>query len=213
MLQTFNCELFSSKECDTLVEYFKSMSATINSGTNINPTYDGRILNADDCDTVIRTLLYTKSIEVATMVSKFYGENTVYPETIHVVSWGAGTSLGTHADNFFIEQDKPNYSPNRNYSATFVLTEDFEGGEFYFDYKGKKFIMPTRKGWGNVFGAGPEYPHGVQEVTSGHRYTVAIWFTKDYQHSIYNRTPSPVTKSSGKTGTETSKTIPFVLPE
>jgi len=73
--------------------------------------------------------------------------------------------------------------------------------------------MPTRKGWGNVFGAGPEYPHGVQEVTSGHRYTVAIWFTKDYQHSIYNRTPSPVTKSSGKTGTETSKTIPFVLPE
>lgn len=213
MLQTFSCKLFTDLECDNLVDQFNKQSAVVNAGTNVNPRYDGRVLNADDCSSEVRDFLYAKAISISTSVAKLYGEDTIYPETIHIVSWGAGTSLGTHADNFFLDQGVPNYSPNRNFSATFVLTDDFKGGEFYFEDNGIEHLMPSRKGWGHVFGAGPEYPHGVKEVLSGHRYTVAIWFTGEYQHSIYARNyTQPLTQNTGQFGSN-STTIPFVIPQ
>lgn len=214
MLQTFTCKLFSDSQCDKLVEHFNTQSAIVNAGTNVNSQYDGRVLNADDCVEDVRDLLYSKAIKVATSIAKLYGEDAVYPETIHIVSWGKGTSLGTHADNFFIDQGIPNYSPNRNFSATFILTEDFEGGNFYFEENGQKHLMPSRKGWGTVFGAGPDYPHGVTEVTEGHRYTVAIWFTSELAHSVYKR-PQVLARSSESKGQfgSNSVTIPFVIPQ
>ena len=190
MLQTLSCNLFSKEECKVLIDQFESKISLISSNTNVNSNYDGRVLNADECDSLIKNFLYESSIEVATLISKVYGEITVYPETIHIVKWPEGTELGTHADNWFIDQNKPNYSPNRNYSATFLLNDDFDGGEFYFESEdGSKSTQPVRIGWGSIFGAGKEYPHGVNKVLKGNRYTVAVWYTRDYEHSIYMSSP------------------------
>jgi hypothetical protein len=161
------------------------MSSIVNSGTNVNPNWDGRILNSYECEKAIRDLVHSKVIQLATLISRFYNIDEIYPESIHLVSWGKGTSLGAHSDNAYLNSDEPHYSPNRNYSATFTLTDNFEGGDFFFQEEDKQIILPSRKGWGNVFGAGLEYVHGVTEITSGHRYTVAIWYTKDFNHSLY----------------------------
>lgn len=188
MLHTLSCNPFTEEECKVLINQFEAKSSLISSNTNVNSSYDGRVLNADECEPLIKAFLYESSIEIATLISKTYGEITVYPETIHIVKWPEGTELGTHADNWFIDQEKPNYSPNRNYSSTFLLNDDFEGGQFYFeDGNGKKHLQSVRAGWGSVFGAGKEYPHGVTRVTKGTRYTVAVWYTREYEHSIYMR--------------------------
>lgn len=199
MLHTISCNPFTQEECKVLIDQFESKSSLISSNTNVNSNYNGRVLNADECDPLIKAFLYESSIEIATLISKTYGEITVYPETIHIVKWPEGTELGTHADNWYIDQDKPNYSPNRNYSTTFLLNDNFEGGEFYFEENGVKYTYPVRAGWGNIFGAGKEYPHGVNKVTKGTRYTVAVWYTREYEHSIYMRH-----------NTSTSPVIPFI---
>ena len=36
-----------------------------------------------------------------------------------------------------------------------------------------------------MFPSGSSHPHGVTEVTSGIRYTLAMWFTKDINHMSY----------------------------
>ena len=203
MLHTLSCNPFTKEECKVLIDQFESKSSLISSNTNVNSSYDGRILNADECDPLIKAFLYESSIEIGTLISKTYGDVAVFPETIHIVKWPEGTELGTHADNWFLDQEKPNYSPNRNYSSTFLLNDDFEGGEFYFQGEdGKHHHQSVRAGWGSIFGAGKEYPHGVTKVTKGTRYTVAVWYTKEYEHSIYMRQnqsqPTPI--------------IPFTLP-
>jgi hypothetical protein len=185
MLKTFSCQLFNDSECETLVNHFHKMTPLISSGKNVNSNWDGRILNIYECEKDVKDLLHSKVFQLATLVSRFYNIDEVYPETVHLVSWETGTSLGLHADNSFLDSNEPHYSPNRNYSATFTLTDDFEGGDFFFQDNNKQVIFPSRKGWGNVFGAGLEYVHGVTEVTSGHRYTVAIWYTCDFNHSLY----------------------------
>jgi predicted 2-oxoglutarate/Fe(II)-dependent dioxygenase YbiX len=185
MLKTFSCQLFNNSECEDIINHFHKMTPQVMLGQNVNPDWNGRLLNAYECEKSIKDLLHSKIIQLSTMISRFYNIDQVYPETIHIVSWGEGTSLGVHSDNTFIGSDEPHYSPNRNYSATFVLTDKFEGGNFFFQNGDKQIILPSRKGWGTVFGAGPEYAHGVTEVTSGHRYTVAVWYTKDFSHSLY----------------------------
>ena len=185
MLQIFSRQYFTDIECDAMITHFNKMVDTVNASENVNPNYNGRLLNAFECETHVKDFLYSKAIDLASSISRFYGEDSVYPETIHLVKWPEGTSLGTHADNTWIGSNEPHYSPNRNYSATIVLNDGFEGGNFYFENEEVQSVFPSRKGWGQVFGAGPEYAHGVTEVTSGTRYTLAIWYTRDYQHSLY----------------------------
>lgn len=185
MLQTFNRQLLTDIECDSLISHFTKMIFVVNNSENINSEYNGRLLNAYECEPHVKDFLYQKSIDLGAAISRFYNVDSVYPETIHLVKWNTGNSLGVHADNAWIGSNKPHYSPNRNFSTTFVLNEEFEGGQFYFQNGEKQSVFPARLGWGNVFGAGPEYAHGVTEITSGTRYTLAIWYTSNYQHSIY----------------------------
>jgi hypothetical protein len=186
MLGTFTCQLFTESECNELISHFFEKQSIILANTNHNAMYDGRVLDYFLCDTPIKNLLHKKSLDLATYISRFYGDENVYPETIHTVSWNVGTSLGTHADNSWPD-GTPNYTPDRDYSATVILNEEFTGGEFYFESNSKKYLIPTRKGWCNAFGSGLNYTHGVNEVLSGHRFTVAIWYTKDYSKSICYR--------------------------
>ena len=185
MLQTLNRQFLTDIECDSLVAHFTKMIFVVNNSENVNSEYNGRLLNAFECESHVKDFLYRKSIDLGSIISKIYGVESIYPETIHLVKWDKGHSLGTHADNVWIGSNEPHYSPDRNFSATFVLNDEFEGGEFYFQEGEKQITYPARRGWGNVFGAGPEYAHGVTEVTSGTRYTLAIWYTSDYQKSVY----------------------------
>ena len=185
MLQILNRQLLTDIECDSLVAHFTKMIFVVNNSENVNPEYNGRLLNAFECESHVKDFLYRKSMDLGSIISKVYGVESIYPETIHLVKWETGNSLGVHADNTWIGSNDPHYSPNRNFSATFTLNEGFEGGQFYFQDGENQHLYPSRLGWGNVFGAGPEYAHGVTEVTSGTRYTLAIWYTSDYQHSLY----------------------------
>ena len=71
-----------------------------------------------------------------------------------------------HVDSF---KDHP-----RAVSCSFVLNDDYEGGEFAFFDRGLTYKI--EKGSCIMFPSNFMYPHEVTPVTSGTRYSIVTWF-------------------------------------
>jgi hypothetical protein len=100
----------------------------------------------------------------------------IYSDTAQLVRWHEGLELTPHTDN--MEPDgRPNGTPHRSFSSLMYLNDDYEGGETYFPGHGVR--LKPEAGALVVFGAGPEFVHGVTRVRRGLRYTYAGWFTYD----------------------------------
>jgi hypothetical protein len=107
----------------------------------------------------------------------------LYSDTAQIVRWHEGLELTPHTDN--MEPDvRPNSTPHRCFSSLMYLNDDYEGGETYFPGHGVR-LKPTT-GALVLFGAGPDYVHGVTRVKRGVRYTYAGWFTYDKNHEDAN---------------------------
>jgi len=103
-------------------------------------------------------------------------QRPLYSDTAQLVRWHEGHELTPHADN--IEPDgRPNATPHRSFSSLIYLNDDYEGGETYFPGHGVR--LKPQAGALVLFGAGPQYVHGVSRVARGLRYTYAGWFTFD----------------------------------
>ena len=62
----------------------------------------------------------------------------------------------------------------RAISCSFVLNDDYEGGEFaFFD---RELIYNLKKGSCIMFPSNFMYPHEIMPVTSGTRYSIVTWF-------------------------------------
>lgn len=106
-------------------------------------------------------------------------DGPIYSDTAQLVRWHEGLELTPHADN--LEPDgSPNATPHRAFSSLMYLNDDYDGGETYFPGHGIR--LKPEAGTLILFGAGPEYVHGVTRVTRGLRYTYAGWFTNDRSH-------------------------------
>ena len=68
------------------------------------------------------------------------------------------------------------FFPNipRTVSCSFILNDDFEGGEFAFFKRELKFKL--EKGDALLFPSNFMYPHEVMPVTKGTRYSIITWF-------------------------------------
>ena len=85
--------------------------------------------------------------------------------------------LGAHADNYWIDDpEKPHYTSHRDYSAVLYLNENYIGGRTFFLEDNYNVVPKTGKLI--LFTSGKDHIHGVNEVISGSRYTMALWFTK-----------------------------------
>jgi prolyl 4-hydroxylase len=75
---------------------------------------------------------------------------------------------------FYREHADSDDTVARELACSFLLNDDFEGGEFVF-FEGRKTV-PMRRGDAIVFPASFMYPHQILPVTSGTRYAVVTWF-------------------------------------
>jgi len=71
-----------------------------------------------------------------------------------------------HTDSF---KDRP-----RAVSCSFILNDDYEGGEFAFFDRELKYKL--KKGSCIMFPSNFMYPHEIMPVTSGTRYSIVTWF-------------------------------------
>jgi hypothetical protein len=75
---------------------------------------------------------------------------------------------------FYIEHTDSFKARPRAVSCSFILNDDFEGGEFAFF--NKEFKYKLDKGDALLFPSNFMYPHEVLPVTKGTRYSIITWF-------------------------------------
>ena len=75
---------------------------------------------------------------------------------------------------FYVEHTDSFKARPRAVSCSFILNDDFEGGEFAFFNKELKYKL--EKGDALLFPSNFMYPHEVMPVTKGTRYSIITWF-------------------------------------
>jgi predicted 2-oxoglutarate/Fe(II)-dependent dioxygenase YbiX len=106
----------------------------------------------------------------ATMLQKYkevHGTCSVSRDTGYsLLRYQEGQFYSNHTDSFATEP--------REVSCSFVLNDDFVGGEFAFFNQEVKYKIP--KGAALMFPSNFMYPHEVMKVTTGTRYSIVTWF-------------------------------------
>ena len=75
---------------------------------------------------------------------------------------------------FYVEHTDSFKARPRAVSCSFILNDDFEGGEFAFF--NREFKYKLEKGDAIMFPSNFMYPHEVMPVTKGTRYSIITWF-------------------------------------
>ena len=167
--------------CKKLISYHKNNCPKDETSHGV---YNNRTVNSYDDS--IRNLTSSIHHQILSLVQKFYNEDVLYLAFSNLVYWGKGMELVPHADNFWIEDPKkPHYSSHRVYSSILYLNNNFKGGETYFPEH--NYSIEPKSGKLTFYTSGAKHIHGVKKVTSGTRYTLATWYTKDLNRSILSK--------------------------
>jgi predicted 2-oxoglutarate/Fe(II)-dependent dioxygenase YbiX len=103
------------------------------------------------------------------------------PDNTELTRWKEGSEMTPHSDNSWPDGDRKDHPTSfRTWSGIYYINDDYEGGEIYFpelewSFKPKADTLL-------MFPSSSKYIHGVNKVTSGTRYTVACWYTNQYEH-------------------------------
>ena len=120
---------------------------------------------------------------------RFIGQSIIHtsfnelhaPDNTELTRWQEGSEMSPHSDNSWpdgsIEAHPTSF---RTWSGVYYINDDYGGGEIYFpeldwNFKPKADTLL-------MFPSTSRYIHGVNKVTGGTRYTVACWYTNQYQH-------------------------------
>jgi predicted 2-oxoglutarate/Fe(II)-dependent dioxygenase YbiX len=107
----------------------------------------------------------------AGLAIKKYNEN--FP--LALIQEDSGYELLRYKEGQFYTQHTDSFKMRpRAISCSFVLNDDYEGGEFaFFD---RELIYNLKKGSCIMFPSNFMYPHEIMPVTSGTRYSIVTWF-------------------------------------
>lgn len=87
----------------------------------------------------------------------------------------SGYQILKYSEGGFYAQHTDSYKLHpRSVSCSFILNNDFEGGEFAFFDRELKYQL--EKGDALLFPSNFMYPHEIMPVTKGTRYSIITWF-------------------------------------
>ena len=177
--------VFSLDACSSLVEYIQKVIP------RDRPSYDGMPWDNRDSlafvsisDLEIRKSLDSQRFLVSQLIHSHY-RDIVYPHYSELVVWREGKSMPLHKDD-----GQPGYDEAflwmRKYSVVVYLNDDYSGGETVIKPTvGREFVSVPKTGSIVIFKSNEECMHGVTEITSGTRFTHALWFT---DRMVYHET-------------------------
>ena len=147
--------------CSELIRIYKDNEDISEEWRETKPLEVRRIPNQEDlikCKFVERYLNNT--------AVRFFGIDT-YTELSQIVKWPLGSSQPHHVD---VSRESTTFT-----SITY-LNDDYEGGETYFT---KEDILIKPQVGRTILFDGKKYEHGVNKITNGTRYTLALWYSSN----------------------------------
>lgn len=141
---------------------FKDNPAVMVSSLMNNETYQAIKKYSDVCINVHR---------------KINNMENLYTTEGFLSHWPTGSFAGEHVDNHSGYEFL-------THSSVIYLNDEYEGGEIYFPKL--DFEYRPQAGDGIFFPCSePHLVHGVREITSGDRYTIAMWHTTNKRMAQY----------------------------
>ncbi len=179
----------SKEDCQCLIDYHKKSPKRIAK----NDFWDGRVVSCGLLTSKkVRRIVEDLQYRIISRTCRHYDEDYLYPDFSNIVQWSANMVLNPHCDNMHIyDPDLEHDTPQRDYSAVLCLNDNYEGGHTTFPEQDIEYS--GRTGRVIIFPSGRSHPHGVTEVTSGLRYTFAMWMTKDKDHLFHTNMSDSLT--------------------
>jgi len=165
--------------CDAVLSEYKEcndwINATIKNGENLN-VRNCQLIGVSFSSIIEKNLPVRKNLDsylftsASNIIKKYNNQFTnckiEQDSGYDLLKYEVGQFYTTHTDSF---KDRP-----RAVSCSFMLNDDYEGGEFaFFD---RELVYKLKKGSCIMFPSNFMYPHEIMPVTSGTRYSIVTWF-------------------------------------
>jgi len=119
----------------------------------------------------VRKILDDEVFQSTKKAIKIYNEKF---KQAHISKDSGYQLLKYEKGGFYIQHVDSFTETPRTISCSFILNDNFKGGEFsFFD---NKHIYSLKKGSAIMFPSNFLYPHAVLPVTDGTRYSIVTWF-------------------------------------
>jgi predicted 2-oxoglutarate/Fe(II)-dependent dioxygenase YbiX len=171
-------EALTDALCDAVLTEYKDCkdwaNAGIKNGVNTNVrscqtigiSFDHIINNNKVRQHMDQELFACASKVIQEYKNKFLNCKIEQDSGYELLKYEVGQFYVQHTDSF---KDRP-----RAVSCSFILNDDYEGGEFAFFDRQLKYKL--KKGSCIMFPSNFMYPHEIMPVTSGTRYSIITWF-------------------------------------
>ena len=172
--------IIDSDLCDKLLEEF-SDDEWVHAGLGYEDLVNSKIRNCKsihlsldefiDRNKKTRKILDEKIFECASNAIKKYMED--FPD-LEIKTDTGYTMLKYEEGGFYIQHVDSYKEQPRTVSCSFILNDDYEGGEFaFFD---RKLKYKLKKGSVLMFPSNFMFPHEIMPVEKGTRYSIITWF-------------------------------------
>jgi Rps23 Pro-64 3,4-dihydroxylase Tpa1-like proline 4-hydroxylase len=166
--------------CDRILEEYHDCTFWIPSSVG-NGNVDDQIRNCDIIN-ITENIVLQKNFDVRKKLDEdFYvcastainEYRKLFPEVASEID--TGYNLLRYKEGQFYTQHTDSFkSQQRSVSCSFLLNDDYEGGEFaFFD---REIIIRGGKGSIVMFPSNFMFPHEIMPVTSGTRYSIITWY-------------------------------------
>ncbi len=166
--------------CDRIIKEYKNCSEWNQTSVG-NGTIDSNIRNCDvvfmssenviNNNYTIRKQIDEELFQCASNALNEY--RNIFPNARLEIDTGYDL-LRYAAGQFYIQHTDASMSHPRAVSCSFILNDDYEGGEFaFFD---REIIINCGKGEVLMFPSNFMYPHEIMPVLSGTRYSIITWY-------------------------------------
>jgi len=168
-LELCDAVLSEYKNCD---DWVPAITATGKSDaerqcSTIGISFDNIIKKNQEARQKIDGMLFSVASQAIKEYARHFNNARIEQDSGYdLLKYETGQFYTTHIDSF---KDRP-----RAVSCSFMLNDDYEGGEFaFFD---RKLVYRLKKGSCIMFPSNFMYPHEIIPVTSGTRYSIITWF-------------------------------------
>ena len=166
-------QIIPTSLCDEIINEYKNdtWQLAITRGGEMEESRNCSIIPMSSQNTDTRKKLDFEIFQSAAKCIKIYNDkfkySTIDEDTGYdLLKYETGQYYREHVDSF-IQQP-------RLISCSFALNDDFDGGEFGFFENSLKYTLS--KGDAIMFPSNFMYPHEVNTVTKGTRYSIITWF-------------------------------------
>jgi Rps23 Pro-64 3,4-dihydroxylase Tpa1-like proline 4-hydroxylase len=166
--------------CDRILEEYRECSFWTPSSVGTG-NIENEIRNCDTIN-ISENLVIQKNFDVRKKIDEdFYlcASNAIneyrklFSEVASEIDTGYGL-LRYKEGQFYVQHTDSFKNQQRSVSCSFLLNEDYEGGEFaFFD---REIIIKGSKGSIIMFPSNFMFPHEIMPVTSGTRYSIITWY-------------------------------------